>query len=265
MMWNKRFGAMDYPDPANPENLGKFSVLPPGAVDDKHWSGHQVVSTLLPPINLTMKNKRDIKVDIKEGILKEGQLDKDIFSKASKGIVHVTYNDYGPEPTVNMLDAFQNTIEQFLIYDGFSVGISDLVADESTRVEMNKVIQKHKKTIEELLLQVHLDLFDNNTGKSNQDEFEGKVFIEFSEGETLSRTEVKKMKAIITTPVDKYRPDAWRSCRRRVNRGRRTNGGPAAACAADITAIDELACWAVAAAVCKQAQRQGQITLKGQG
>lgn len=37
-------------------------------------------------------------------------------------------------------------------------------------------------------------------------QFEGKVIIEFSEGEVLSRTEIKKMKAIITTPVDKYRP-----------------------------------------------------------
>jgi hypothetical protein len=37
-------------------------------------------------------------------------------------------------------------------------------------------------------------------------QFEGKAIIEFSEGETLSRTEVKKMKAIITTQVDKYRP-----------------------------------------------------------
>lgn len=37
-------------------------------------------------------------------------------------------------------------------------------------------------------------------------QFEGKAIIEFSEGETLSRTEVKKMKAIITTQIDKYRP-----------------------------------------------------------
>ena len=36
-------------------------------------------------------------------------------------------------------------------------------------------------------------------------QFAGKVIIEFSEGETLSRTEVKKMKAIITMQSDKYR------------------------------------------------------------
>ena len=37
-------------------------------------------------------------------------------------------------------------------------------------------------------------------------QFGGKALIEFSEGETLSRTEVKRMKAIITMQVDKYRP-----------------------------------------------------------
>ncbi len=37
-------------------------------------------------------------------------------------------------------------------------------------------------------------------------QFQGKAIIEFSEGETLNRTEVKRMKAIITTQFDKYRP-----------------------------------------------------------
>lgn len=37
-------------------------------------------------------------------------------------------------------------------------------------------------------------------------QFQGKAIIEFSEGETLSRTEVKRMKAIITMQMDKYRP-----------------------------------------------------------
>lgn len=36
-------------------------------------------------------------------------------------------------------------------------------------------------------------------------QFAGKVIIEFSEGETLSRTEVKRMKAIITMQSDRYR------------------------------------------------------------
>lgn len=37
-------------------------------------------------------------------------------------------------------------------------------------------------------------------------QFQGKAIVEFSEGETLSRTEVKRMKAIITMQSDKFRP-----------------------------------------------------------
>ncbi len=42
-------------------------------------------------------------------------------------------------------------------------------------------------------------------------QFQGKAIVEFSEGETLSRTEVKRMKAIITMQSDKYRPPYERS------------------------------------------------------
>lgn len=37
-------------------------------------------------------------------------------------------------------------------------------------------------------------------------QFVGKIFIEFSEGETLSRSETKQLKALITRTHDKYRP-----------------------------------------------------------
>jgi len=50
---------------------------------------------------------------------------------------------------------------------------------------------------------------ETTMGTENKDffmQFQGKAIIEFSEGETLSRTEVKRMKAIITTQVDTFRP-----------------------------------------------------------
>ena len=47
-------------------------------------------------------------------------------------------------------------------------------------------------------------VMDTNT-KDFFMQFYGKAIVEFSEGETLSRTEVKRMKAIITTQVDTFR------------------------------------------------------------
>jgi DNA-directed RNA polymerase II subunit RPB1 len=126
---------------------------------------------------LSKENKvKENFVRIREGQILEGIFDKDIFSKPSKGIIHTVFKDYGSTDTVNFIDSMQNTIEQFLIYNGFSVGISDLIADSATKDEMNVKIQEKKSDVETILLSIHQDLFDNNTGKTNQAEFEDKIF-----------------------------------------------------------------------------------------
>ena len=166
MMKNRRFQAV--PTPRGPN--GRFT-------------GQQIVGTLFPPINLTMNNSSfeadpsDYnKVIIREGDFQQGVLDKGVFNKSGKGIIHTVYNDYGPKDTVDILDGLQNMMETYLILKGFSVGISDLIADEDTRKKMEDVIQAKKNEINDLVLQVHTDLFVNNSGKSNQEEFEAKAF-----------------------------------------------------------------------------------------
>lgn len=50
---------------------------------------------------------------------------------------------------------------------------------------------------------------ETNMSTDSKDFFmmlQGKLIVEFAEGETLSKTEVKRMKSIITTQVDRYRP-----------------------------------------------------------
>jgi DNA-directed RNA polymerase II subunit RPB1 len=115
-------------------------------------------------------------IKIREGQILQGVFDKGIFNKPGRGIVHTTYNDYGSQDAVNLLDNIQCVIENYLIMKGFSVGISDLIADSKTRDDMNAVIQDCKKDIEGIILQVHTDLFTNNTGKTNQEEFENRAF-----------------------------------------------------------------------------------------
>lgn len=169
MMWNKRFdGAM------------------PAPRDNSRYTGQQILSALLPSVNIEMGNKaydgeKDSKdslnfVKIIQGDIKHGIIDDDIYMKPGKGIIHTTYNDYGPKETAQLLDALQSTVESFLVMNGFSVGISDLVADEDTKKNIDQVIQEQKKQVENLTLQVHTDLFENNTGKTNQQEFEDQVF-----------------------------------------------------------------------------------------
>ena len=160
-------------------------VLPEPAVKapNELWSGQQLLSTLLPPVNLQMRNisydeTKDTfdspnYVKIENGIIKQGILDKDVFSKA---LIHVIYNDFGHEVTVDFLDSLQRMMANYLMNSGFSVGISDLIADEDTKGKIEIELSVLKGQIENILLQVHTGLFDNSSGRSNQDEFETKVF-----------------------------------------------------------------------------------------
>jgi DNA-directed RNA polymerase II subunit RPB1 len=174
MMWNKRFD-------------GVMPTARVGSATKQRWTGQQVLGALLPPINLEMGNKSfdkdkgdntesDNYVKIVQGDIVQGIVDGDIYMKPSKGIIHVAYNDHGPKDTVDLLDSLQNTVENFLVLNGFSVGISDLIADEETNNTIRAKIQERKKQVEQVILQVHLDLFDNNTGKTNQQEFEDQIF-----------------------------------------------------------------------------------------
>jgi DNA-directed RNA polymerase II subunit RPB1 len=161
----------------------RFSTIPEPVMQDKfpRYTGQQMIETLLAPINLNMANsmydssKADSDmVKIVEGKFLQGTLDKGVFNKSGKGIVHVTYNDYGPKEAVDLMDGLQSMMESYLIMKGFSVGISDLIADEDTRKKMEETIQIKKKEIDDLTLQLHMGLFTNNSGKSNQEEFEAK-------------------------------------------------------------------------------------------
>jgi len=147
------------------------------------WTGQQLLSALLPPVSLRMENssfgdadkgKEDSPnlVKILNGQMLQGILDKSVFSKQ---LLHIIYNDYGHEIAVDFLDSLQAVIATFLMNSGFSVGISDLIADSATNAEISVVVNKLTKTIEDQILQLHTGLFENSSGRSNAEEFEGKV------------------------------------------------------------------------------------------
>tara|TARA_B100001094_G_scaffold88154_1_gene84351 strand:+ start:56 stop:4627 length:4572 start_codon:yes stop_codon:yes gene_type:complete len=147
------------------------------------WSGKQVLSYILPKkINLEMENslcedKRDKMnyVKIMNGMLEQGALDKGLFTKTSKGLIHTIFNDFGSERTKDFIDDLQKIVTYFLLLDGFSVGISDMIADDKTNRKIKKTIISKKKEIEEIMQEIHLNIFDNYTGETNQSYFESKV------------------------------------------------------------------------------------------
>ena len=162
------------------------------------WSGKSILSYIIPKnINLVMKNSSydnissntedPVKkllgentnkinlIKIINGMIKQGTFDKDLFSKTSKGLIHTIFNDLGSDRTNHFINDLQKITTNVLLIEGFSMGISDMIADNITNEKINKVINERKLQIEEIMQEFHLNIFEGIPGQSNRDYFESKV------------------------------------------------------------------------------------------
>ena len=77
--------------------------------------------------------------------------------------------------SAKFIDDLQNIITEYMKSSSFSVGISDLISDEKTKSEIIEVITRKKTDVKNLIDQVQIGIFENNTGKTNEAEFETQV------------------------------------------------------------------------------------------
>jgi len=165
------------------------------------WSGKSILSYIIPDTiqlempndsydnnknidteNLDEKKKKLIQdnnyiniVKIINGTITQGVFDKNLFSKTSKGLIHTIYNDLGKIRTNHFINDLQKIVSYILLVEGFSVGISDMIADENTNNNIQKIISERKNQIEGIMQEVHLNIFDGIPGQTNNEYFESKV------------------------------------------------------------------------------------------
>jgi DNA-directed RNA polymerase II subunit RPB1 len=75
----------------------------------------------------------------------------------------------------NFIDDIQNIVTEYMKTSSFSVGISDLISNEKTNQEIIKTITEKKNDVKNLIEQTQIGVFENNTGKTNEEEFETRV------------------------------------------------------------------------------------------
>jgi len=145
-----------------------------------------ILSQIMPPLSLKYKTKsfKDDKdefntsnkvLEIKNGEYIRGQMDKGVLGDGTKGLLHRTCNDFGNMASSKFIDDLQNIITEYMKSSSFSVGISDLISDEKTKSEIIEVITKKKSDVKNLIDQVQIGIFENNTGRTNEQEFETQV------------------------------------------------------------------------------------------
>lgn len=140
-----------------------------------------VLSQIIPPLTMKMGNGNyngdgtQHFVNIVRGEFKHGQIDKKILKSNSKGLIQRIVNDYGHEAGSKFIDHIQYIITEYMKQIGFSVGISDLIADPKTNKKITQSIQRKVEDVKEVIQKVLFNSFENKTGKTAQEKFENDV------------------------------------------------------------------------------------------
>lgn len=152
---------------------------------DQKISSFELLSQIMPPLTLNYKTKRfddkeNIKesnniLDIRNGSYKRGQMEKGVLGDTTKGLIQRIYNDFGYKAVADFIDSLQNIITEYMKTSSYSVGISDLIADAKTNESIASAINAKKMDVKNLIDQIHLGIFENKTGKTNEEEFETQV------------------------------------------------------------------------------------------
>jgi DNA-directed RNA polymerase II subunit RPB1 len=149
-------------------------------------SNFEILSQILPPLSLKVKNKQydgdkeksdtsNNIVEIIDGKYIRGQMDKGILGSGTKGLIHRVCNDFGNMASAQFIDDLQNIVTEYMKQSAFSVGISDLITDDKTNEKIISIITEKKTDVKNLIDQVQIGIFENNSGKTNEVEFETKV------------------------------------------------------------------------------------------
>jgi DNA-directed RNA polymerase II subunit RPB1 len=148
-------------------------------------SSFDILSQIIPPLTLHYKTKQfkedenpktsNNVLDIRNGKYIRGQMDKSVLDAYTKGLVQRICNDFGNFEASKFIDDLQNIVTEYMKTSGYSVGISDLISDNKTNQEIINRITEKKSQVKTLIEQIQIGIFKNETGKSNEQEFETQV------------------------------------------------------------------------------------------
>ena len=162
--------------------VNEFELLSKGKI----INNFDILSQIMPPLSLKYntklfnEEKDDAKtsnyvLEIKNGKYMRGQMDKQVLGGTSKGLLHRICNDFGNMASSDFIDDLQNIITEYMKSSAFSVGISDLISNEVTKQDIVEIITNKKSEVQNLIQQTQIGIFENNTGKTNEEEFETRV------------------------------------------------------------------------------------------
>lgn len=132
------------------------------------YDGKDLISMVLPLVNWKRND-----VEILKGKLIRGQLNKKVLGKSQGSLIHVIYNDCGPDDTILFINRLQKVVHRYLTIRGFSIGISDMMTAQHIRDTVHQERTQAFKDIEnetnEMIINQRLNICRDSMGKMVQE------------------------------------------------------------------------------------------------
>ena len=151
------------------------------------WTGKQVFTMFLPDVSLTKQSAwakdndphdfsvEDTGVRIEKGELITGILCKKTLGSGGGGLIHVIWEEWGPTAARGFVSQVQWLLNYWLLQHGFTIGISDTIADDGTMNSINDTITKAKQDVKEVIALAQTNALELQPGMTMQQSFEQKV------------------------------------------------------------------------------------------
>jgi DNA-directed RNA polymerase II subunit RPB1 len=146
------------------------------------WTGKQIISMVIPKeISLfAQEESSDLPLKDKGLLIQSGQLMYGLFKKkwigaAAGGMIHLTYNELGPDGSMAFLNGVQQVVTYWLLQEGHSIGIGDTIPDKQTIEKIQKHIDDQKAEVERLTKMATNNELEALPGMNVRATFENKV------------------------------------------------------------------------------------------
>ncbi|KAL2154984.1 hypothetical protein VTH82DRAFT_3660 [Thermothelomyces myriococcoides] len=165
------------------------------------WTGKQIISLIIPNIiNIHMSSEQEDKdhpfeddgLLIQQGELMFGLLSKKSVGASGGGIVHLCYNELGPQGAMDFLNGCQRVVNYWLLHNGFSIGIGDTIPDPGTIEKIQKHIDEEKAEVERLTQQATNNELEPLPGMNIRETFENKVSTALNRARDKAGTSAQK-------------------------------------------------------------------------
>ena len=121
--------------------LDEFSFFKKG---EKEYTGRDLYSVIIPK-NIYHKNDT---ITINNGQIVDGQIDQALLkAKKKNNLIQLIWDEYGIKPTREFLDNAQWLINNFNLYNGFTVGVGDIYVPEKIKEEIGSYIAAIESTV----------------------------------------------------------------------------------------------------------------------